>query len=129
MRRIEALALTLVLRRVAGAGLDADWQAHFRNRIDQVAGDIDGQRLERRDIKRVQPLARGFGQLVKGRQKTGQRLARAGRGDQQCRAILAMGVKHRELMVARGPATRFKPFGNRFSYGHLLNILEAKSLA
>src|SRR5262245_66565962 len=55
LRRIAALALTLRGRRVAGARLDADRQPHLGNRRLQIASDIDGERLERRDVERVQP--------------------------------------------------------------------------
>ena len=61
VRRIAALALALGGRGVAGAGLDADRQAHLGDRRFQVARDIDGQRLERRDVERVQALASGAG--------------------------------------------------------------------
>ena len=55
IRRIAPLALALRGRRVAGAGLDADRQPHFRNRRFEVARDIDCERLERRNVERVQP--------------------------------------------------------------------------
>ena len=45
------------MRRVAGAGLDADRQAHLGDRLLEVARDVDGQRLQRRDVERVQPRA------------------------------------------------------------------------
>ncbi len=54
LRRIAALALALRGRRVAGARLDADRQPHFGDRRFQIARDIDGERLERRDVERVQ---------------------------------------------------------------------------
>ncbi len=52
--RIAALALALRGRRIAGAGLDADRQAHFRDRRFQVARDVDRERLQRRNVERVQ---------------------------------------------------------------------------
>ena len=52
--RIAALALALRCGRVAGAGLDADRQAHLGDRRFEVARDVDGERLERRDVERVQ---------------------------------------------------------------------------
>ncbi len=54
----ELLALALALRRIAGARLDADGQAHLADRLHQVALDINRERLERRDIKRVDALKR-----------------------------------------------------------------------
>ena len=55
LRRIAALALALRARRIAGARLDADRQPHLGNRRFQIARDIDGERLERRNVERVQP--------------------------------------------------------------------------
>ena len=46
VRRIAALALPPRHRRVAGAGLDLDGQAHLGDRRFKVAGDINGQRLQ-----------------------------------------------------------------------------------
>ena len=45
--RIAALALALRGRRVAGAGLDADRQAHFCDRRFEVARNVDRERLQR----------------------------------------------------------------------------------
>ena len=59
LRRVAALALALGGRRVAGARLDADRQAHLGDRRFQVARDIDSERLERRDVERVQAALRG----------------------------------------------------------------------
>ncbi len=55
LRRVAALARPLRGRRVAGARFDADRQPHFLDRRFQIAGDIDRQRLERRNVERVQP--------------------------------------------------------------------------
>ncbi len=54
LRRVAALPLTFGDGRVAGSGLDANRQFHFGDRPFQIAGDIHGQRLERRDVERVQ---------------------------------------------------------------------------
>ena len=54
--RIAALALALGGRRVAGARLEPDRQAHLAHRDFQVARDVDRQRLQRRDVERVQAL-------------------------------------------------------------------------
>jgi hypothetical protein len=48
-----ALALAVVLRRVAGAGLDADGKAQILHRLREVAGDVGRERLERADIEGV----------------------------------------------------------------------------
>ena len=55
LRRIAALALTLRGRGVAGPRLDADRQPHLGDRGFQIARDIDRERLERRNVKRMQP--------------------------------------------------------------------------
>ena len=55
MRRVAALALALRRRRVAGAGLDPDRQLHLGDRRLEIARDVDGERLQRRDVERVQP--------------------------------------------------------------------------
>ena len=57
VRRIAPLPLPPRHRRVAGAGLDLDRQPHLGDRRLQVARDIDRQRLQRRDVERVQPAA------------------------------------------------------------------------
>ena len=55
VRRVAPLALALRCRRVAGAGLDPDRQRHLGDRALQVARDVDRERLQRRDVERVQP--------------------------------------------------------------------------
>ena len=44
-------------RRVAGAGLDPDRQPHLGDRRLEIARDVDRQRLQRRDVERVQAAA------------------------------------------------------------------------
>jgi hypothetical protein len=56
VRRAGALAGLAVRRGITGAGLDADGQAHFLDRSQEVALDIVGQGLERRDVERVQAI-------------------------------------------------------------------------
>ncbi len=181
VRRIAALALALRGRRVAGAGLDADRQPHLGDRRFEIARDVDRERLQRRDVERVQPAlaadvaaggdelggcatcvsAIGFerrhgslplvgrdrewggahirvsrpapspalphkgegarpcragavvAQLHQARQKSRQRLARAGRRDQQHRAAGARLRQQFELVRARGPAAAGKPARER----------------
>ena len=55
VRRIAALTLALGGGRVAGARLDADRQLHLRHRPLEVARHVDRQRLQRRDVERMQP--------------------------------------------------------------------------
>ncbi len=54
IRRIAPLPLPARHRRVAGAGLDLDREAHLGDRRLQVARDIDRERLQGRDVKGVQ---------------------------------------------------------------------------
>ena len=108
--RLLALALAPRMRRVAGARLDADRQAHLRDRRFEIARDVDGERLERRDIERVDALALdAVREFDEARQEAGQRLAAAGRRDQQHVGSGLRLVQHRELMRARRPAARAEP--------------------
>ena len=125
VRRIFALALPPRHRRVAGAGFDPDRQLHIGDGAFKIAGDVHRQRLQRRDVERMQSAAAGYAapgrrELCRGlrsgraefhqrRQKSGQRLARAGRRDQQRRAIGLRLRQQVELMRARRPAPRRKP--------------------
>ena len=127
LRRVAPLPLPARHRGIAGAGLDPDRQRHLRNRRFQIAGDIDRQRFQRRDVQGVQTgstglsrrmrgrrgdgsrIRRSSAQLHQGRQEPGQGLAGASRGDQQRGALPPGLVQERELMRARRPATRRKP--------------------
>ena len=158
IRRIAALALAFRGRRIAGARLDADRQPHFGDRRFEIARDIDGQRLQRRNVERVQARRRGarrgrwrssFPRLrsaiaaqlcergdaaplnsTKARQKSRQRLAAAGRRDQQHRAAgLRLGQKL-QLMRARRPAAAGEPARKRlravvraFENGHAPELM------
>ena len=128
LRRIAALTLTLRGRGVAGPGLDADRQPHFRDRRFQIARDVDCERLERRNVKRMQPALalqvaaardqlalagracrRGAAEFDEARQKSGERLAAAGRRDQQ-HGTAGMRLRQKfELMRARNPAASGEP--------------------
>ena len=59
--RIEFLPLALVDRRVAGPRLKPDGEPHLRDRRLEVAMDVDGERLQRRDVERVRPDQRRAG--------------------------------------------------------------------
>ena len=128
VRRIAPLPLPPRHRRIAGAGLDLDRQPHLGNRRLQIARNVDGQRLQRRDVEGVQAagalhtaaggdevlLAAAFrsggsGKLHQRRQKPGQRLAGAGRRNQQRRAVIARLCQQCQLMLARRPAARGEP--------------------
>ena len=122
--RIAALALALGGGRVAGAGFQLHGKPHLAHRNFQVARDVDRQRLQRRDVERVQALRTAdrtpgrneparrrcrFIQLHQRRQEAGQRLAAAGRRDQQRRAPCPGLGQQFELMRARRPAAAGKP--------------------
>ncbi len=115
VRRLQLLALLARHAGVAGAGLGDDVQAHLVDGRQQVALDIDGQRLQRRQVQGVDAARtvrrRPFSQLDQARQKAGKRLAAAGRGDQQGVAALPPLLDHRQLMLARGPAAAGEPVG------------------
>ena len=123
--RVAALPLPLGGGRVAGAGFQPHRQAHLPDRDFQVAGDVDGQRLERGDVEGVQALrlraaprpgetsfapdARGVrsSSTSVGR-KPGQRLAAAGGRDQQHRAPGPGLGQQFELVRARRPAAGWR---------------------
>ena len=115
VRRLAALAVAFRDRCIARARLDADRQAHLGNRLFQVAFDIDGERLQRRDVKRMDAgradvvTLRPVRQFNERRQETRQRLAGARRRDQQRRPTLVVLVDQRELMRPRRPALGGEP--------------------
>ena len=118
--RVRHLALALVRRRVAGAGLQRHLQAHLRDGALEVAQDVDRKRLERRDVEGVDAPV-GFtrsgrfaiAQLHQRRQKSRQRLAGAGRRDQQRRATGLCAAEQFELMRAGRPAVAREPLHER----------------
>ena len=127
--RVLALAHALGHGRVAGARLDADRELHLRHRLFQVAGDVDGERLERRDVERVQParaahLAAGGDELGRAlaaleevdqrRQEARERLAAAGGRDEERRLPGARAGEQLELVRVRFPAPPREPFGEAF---------------
>ena len=90
VRRAAAHRLALALRRVAGADRDLDVGPDAAQRRPQVALDVVGQRLERRDVDEARVAVvvgqRIGGQAVDAPEEGGERLARAGgRGDQRVR--------------------------------------------
>ena len=107
MRRIGALAAALGIAGVAGAIFDANGQARAFDRTAQVAANIGGQSLERREIKRVQTLGlrRYFG---KRGQKPRQSFAAPRRRNQQGRAVIC-ARKHVDLMQVQRPALGGEP--------------------
>ena len=119
VRRVQLLALALVERRVAGARLQPHGKADLGDRLFQVAGDIDGERLQRRDVERVDAAAgrrvrrRPLVERDQARQEAGERLAGAGRRDQQGRAAGSGLFEQLDLVRSRRPAARGEPGGER----------------
>ena len=109
MRRVGTLAFLAAGGGVAGPVLDPDGQLHLVYGRAQVAFYVGGKRLERRDVKRMQPVVVSIGQFDQSRQKPRQRLAASGGGDQQKRRIIGAG-QHRLLMRMHEPATAGEPF-------------------
>ena len=117
--------------------------AHLGDRPLQVARDVDRERLERGDVKRVQPAiaanirpvemslrvrsrgARPRGDTCKlhqARQEPRERLAGSGRRDQQHGAAGARLCQQFELMRARGPAAAREPAGERLGAEHRCRV-------
>lgn len=108
------LAGALVGRRVARAGLDPHGQSHLGDGRVEVAGDVDRQRLQRRDVEGVEP---GRLQLLRptlregdeARQEARERLAGARRRHQQGRATRPGDPQEVELVRPGRPAARREP--------------------
>ena len=114
--RGEALALAAGGRRIAGAGLERDRQPHLRHRLGQIAGDIDGKRLQGRDVEGVDAGLRLSAlpvEIDQARQEAGKRLAAACRRNQQRVAALARQVEKLKLVGVRAPAARGEPASER----------------
>ena len=114
LRGIAPLALALGGGGVAGARLHPHPQAHLRNGRLQIARDINGQRLQGRDVEGVQALTLGAfarRKLDQAGQEARQGLARARGGDEQGAAALLRQFQQGELMRARSPAARGEPGG------------------
>ena len=75
---------------------------------------IDGKRLQRRDIEGVKPAGRtALGNIEKGRQEPGQRLAGTGRRKDDYILAGQRMTGRLDLMVKPVPATRLQPSGER----------------
>ena len=120
VRRALALAQAAALRRVAGAAFGTHRQLHLRDRHLEIAADVGGQCLERRDVERVQlalallvgkvlAVAAALRELDQGRHEARQRLAAAGRRDQQRALALLRQFDQGELVRPRRPAATFEP--------------------
>ena len=104
LRGLHPLTRLAIGGRVAGAGFDANVDAHFIERRDEIPLDVDRQRLERRDVKGVQPLGRLLDQFGECRQETGERLAGPSGRNEKCVLTGSSLSQHVKLMATRGPA-------------------------
>ena len=118
--RVLPLALALGVRRIAGAGFDRDGQPHIRNRCFEVPRDVDGQRLQGRDIERVDAMpAAPRRDVHEARQEARQRLA-AARGGNEQDVPSRLGMRqHRKLVGAGAPATVGEPIEEALGQAHL----------
>ena len=89
---------------------------NLRDRLAEVSLDVDGERLERRNVERVDtPIGLACAprfalrEIDERGQESCQRLARAGRRDQQHRTAGGDLGQQFELVRARRPAARRKP--------------------
>ena len=108
VRRVAALALALGGRRVAGAGLDPDRQRHLGDRRFEVARDVDGERLERRDVKRVQPalaanIAAGGDELARAPGRSAKAELACKRGRELAERVKALAFNSTRL--GKNPAS------------------------
>ena len=101
VRRRAAHRRAVALRRVAGADRDREVGPDPAQRRAQVALDVVGERLQRRDVDQARVLSAGStGEPVEAPQEGGERLARAGgRGDEH---VLAGGDGRPGLRLGRG---------------------------
>ena len=91
--------------------MSSDMSLH---RPRQVAGDVGGQRLQRADIERVQAGARRGVQVDQAGQEPGERLAAAGRRDQQHAAPGPAAASTAQLVRPRRPALAGEPRRKKF---------------
>ena len=115
MRRAHPLPRFTIRRSIAAAGLDPHVQAQLGHRGQQIALHIVRQRLQRRNVERVQAIGRRAAvqlRRTEGRQcwqKPAQSLARAGIGHQQRVLAARRHLQHLALMPPQLPAAGSKP--------------------
>ena len=109
MGRINSLPLLTIRRRITAARFDADGQPHVVYRRQQIAPDINAQRLQRRHIQRMKPLMARVNEVNQRWQKSGKRLASARRGNEQSMIAVLRGTEHFQLMTTRRPAFGREP--------------------
>ena len=108
MRRVSALFAALGIGGVAGAVFDADVEACAFDRGAQVAADVGGQRLQRRDVEGVQAGGRGCAKFGKRGQEPGKGFAATCGGDQERGGIGCTG-QHVKLVRVQVPAFGGEP--------------------
>ncbi len=101
--RIGALPAADVAAGVAGAVLDPDGETRALDRGAEVAADVGGQRLQRRDVERVEARPRRGAKFGQRGQEPGQRLAAARGRHEEERGLLRTG-QHLFLMRVERPA-------------------------
>ncbi len=93
----QLLALAARGGGVAGAGLHGDGQAHLRHGLFEVALDVDGERLQRRDVERVDGRGGGF-----PASRRAARRCRSGRAGNPASVLPAAGRRDQERGGAAG---------------------------
>ena len=109
VRRVRPLPPPLGFGGVAGARLGADGQPHLRDGVFQIALDVHRERLQRRDVERVQPVARALRQIDQRRQEPRQSLAAAGGRYQQSAVAGPSRLHNGKLVRVRRPSPRPEP--------------------
>ncbi len=100
-------------RGIARARLDADGQVHLRRWRFKIARDIDCQRLQRRDVERMQPPHRArLHEVDQAREEPGERLAGSCGRNQQGGTPRPRLLDHRKLVGAEAPTLRREPVGD-----------------
>ena len=125
--RTLPLALAAAGRRVAGARLDGDGEVHVADRRGEVARDVGRERLQRTHVDGVDPGRRvrrrrvrcrrircRRGERGERRQEARERLAAAGRRQQQHVLAPPRRLEHVELVRPRRPAPLGEPARERF---------------
>src|SRR5690606_25965039 len=116
IRRVQLLALALVRGRIAGACFDVDVEANPLDRLAEIALNINGERLEGRNVERMNTAIRLAGLTLWPHRKVGQRGKKAGQGlsrsgwcNQQDRFSRLCLIKQLKLVRSRAPASLDKP--------------------
>ncbi len=135
MRRTATLTFLAIGRRVAAAGFDLDGESHLLDRRDEIALNIVGKCLQRRDVEGMQPLRRipalqpRRRECSQSRQKPCKCLACACVGNKHGMPPVIARRQHFGLMPPHAPIAPGEPFGDfcrDCGDVHLLPALEAR---